>query len=71
MQANPWHEIKNNNLPRLVDAIYLRADPLEQGGHQVMDLATGKIICRALVNKVKMTKIVINRVEKMVRLQGY
>ena len=44
VQANHRHEIKNNNIPRPVDSIYLRANPSEQGGHQVMDLATRKMI---------------------------
>ena len=33
VQANHRHEIKNNNIPRSVDAIYLGADPSEQGDH--------------------------------------
>ena len=71
VQANHRHEIKNNNFPRSVDAIYLRADPDEQGGHQVMDLATGKMIRRPLVEKMKTTKIVKDRVEKLAHRQGY
>lgn len=34
---------KNNNLPRLIDVIYLRAIYSLQGGQQVMDLQTGRV----------------------------
>ena len=33
VQANHIHTIKNNNVPRSFDAIYLRADDANQGGH--------------------------------------
>ena len=65
VQTNDWHEIKNNNMPGSVDSIYLRADPLEQGGHQVMDLVTRKMIRRALVEKMKTTKLVVDQVNNI------
>ena len=71
VQANHRHEIKNNNIPRPVGTIYLRANPSKQGGHQVTDLATGKMNRRPLAEKVKMTKIVVERVEKLAHRQGY
>ena len=46
VQANTTHLIKNNNLPRTLDCIYLRANDALYGGHQVIDLCTGRVIFR-------------------------
>ena len=62
--------MKNNNFPQSVDKTYLLADDSAQGGHQVMDLGTKKIIWRPKVNVMKMTKVVIDRVEMIVARQG-
>ncbi len=60
----------NTNLPRSVDAIYLRPVSSLQGGHEVMNLATGKrVICsRAVVYK--MNEGVMNIVETMAENEG-
>ena len=71
VQANHIHTIKNNNLPRSFDAIYLRSVDSEQGGHKVLDLSTGKVKVRSRVLPCNMTKLVIDRVHELARRQGY
>ena len=63
VQANTTHVIKNNNLPRTIDCIYLRANDALQGGHEVMDLATGRVVSRKSVVPSVMTRMAIDRVE--------
>ena len=63
--------IKNKNLPRLLDCIYLRAVGLLQGGHEVMGLTTRCMVCRQKVTLCEMTRMVIDRVELFVSRQGY
>ena len=71
VQAQIDLDPKNNNLPRSIDAIYLRPLDSRQGGHQVMDLQTGRMSRRARCKKCKMTKLVIETVNKMAYDQGY
>ena len=71
VQANHIHQIKNNNLPRSFDAIYLRADESYQGGHQVMNLATGNMTRRVKCEAMKMTSVIVDRVQAMAARQGY
>ena len=71
VQANHIHQIKNNNLPRSFDAIYLRADDSYQGGHQVMNLSTGNMARRVKCEVMKMTSVVVDRVQAMAARQGY
>ena len=62
---------KNNNLPRSIDSIYLRAEDALQGGHELMDLATGRVFRRPKVTACAMTRMVIDRVDLIVTKQGY
>ena len=71
VQANVEEEPKNNNLPRTLDCIYLQRADCLQGGHELMDLATGELITRPWCEKVKMTQMVIDRVELLATRQGY
>ena len=71
VQAYDDHAPTNDNTPRSIDAIYLVAESNLQGGHVVMDLATGRTTSRPRVEKVKMTRLVIERVETLARRQGY
>ena len=73
LQANHIHQSKNNNLPRSFDAIYLRADDLYQGDHQVMNLATGSMtrrVRRIRCEVMKMISVVVDRVQAMAARQG-
>ena len=71
VQVNTTHLIKNNNLPRTLDCIYLQANDALQGRHQVMDLATGRVISRQSVVLCAMTRMVIDRVELLATRKGY
>ena len=71
VQAYDEHAPKNNNVPRSIDTIYLRAEDSLQGGHQVMDLATGRMTRRPKCRKCRMTRLVIERVETLARRQGF
>jgi hypothetical protein len=55
---------------RTIDAIYLRPLRNIQGGHEVMDLTTGRVITRRKVTEIPMTTSVIKRVETMAADQG-
>ena len=63
--------IKNDNYARAIDAIYLRADDADQGGHQVMDLSTGKMVRCPYILKCVITKLILNQVERMVEKRGF
>ena len=61
----------NTNLSRTVDAIYLRPANSIQGGHELMNLSTGKLITCAKVKPVAMTDLVLQAVENFAELQGF
>jgi hypothetical protein len=44
VQANNEPQPTNTNAPRTIDCIYLRPFPNLQGGHEVMDLRSGRVI---------------------------
>ena len=64
VQANYENNPKNNNVARTLDCIYLYAADNLQGGHVLMDLATGREITRPKVTACIMTRMVIDRVEE-------
>ena len=64
-QNTKTHDMKE----RTIDAIYLRANDNEQGGHIVMNLNTGEKITRGKVTAVPLSETVKNRVEDMAREQ--
>src|SRR5210317_1295171 len=43
---NDDRKTKNRNHARTIDAIYLRPMYNQQGGHEIMNLTTGKVITR-------------------------
>ena len=61
----------NSQLPRTIDAIYLRPLNNIQGGHEVMDLNTGKVITRRKVTEIPITRLVIKAVEAMAKREGF
>ena len=61
---------KNDPRPRGLDVIYLRPLSELQGGHEVLHLATGRVINRPKFTPVVMTEMVIRRVENMAKEQG-
>jgi len=68
-QTNPKQT--NSNAPRTLDAIYLCPAQNIQGGHEVMDLATGHVITCGRVIEVPITKTIIEVVENMGYEQGF
>ena len=68
--ASHEEKIKNNPKPRGLDAIYIRPAKNLQGGHEVMDLATGRVITRPKVTPMRMTNLVVNHVNNMAKKQG-
>ena len=58
---------KNTSASRGIDAIYIRPISNMQGGHEIMNLATGNLITRAHVTLIPITPTVINIVESMAK----
>ena len=71
VQANFDNNPKNNNIARILDCIYLHDVDNLQGGHVLMDLATGQQITRPKITACIMTRMVIDRVEELAIKQGY
>ena len=70
VQGNQDNNPTNDNSPRTVDAIYLRPLKNKQGGHEIMNLQTGKVITRNVVKEYPITDLVIKAVETMAEEQG-
>jgi hypothetical protein len=71
IQANEFNDPTNTNAPRIIDAIYLRPmHNARQGGHQVMNLETGRQTTATKVVELPMTEHIIRAVEKMAEEQG-
>ncbi|MGC8483976.1 MAG: hypothetical protein ACP5OE_10085 [Thermodesulfobium sp.] len=55
----------NTNDPRTIDAIYLRPANNIQGGHELMDLNSGRVITRPRVWEIPVTPVIVRAVEDM------
>ena len=64
-QAHDESIPKNSQLPRTIDTVYLRPIYNMQGGHQLLNLQTKRIISRRTVTPLPITPIIIATVEKM------
>mgnify|MGYP002176679840 FL=1 len=71
VQANHETTKTNSNVNRTLDAIYLRPAQNQQGGHELMDLNSGKLITRNIVHTIPVTDVVIKAVEAMAFTQGF
>ena len=71
VQANYETDPTNTPRSRTRDAIYLRASGNTQGGHEVMDLNTGKLNHCRKVTEIPMTDLVIKAVEALAYKQGF
>jgi hypothetical protein len=72
VQAN--HETvktTNSNVTRTLDAIYLRPAQNQQGGHELMDLNSGKLITRNIIHKISVTNVIIKAIKTMAYKQGF
>ena len=70
VQAFNENNPTNTNAPRTLDCIYLRPNTNRQGGHMLMDLATGRVITRSRVTVVPISDGVIRAVERMAARDG-
>jgi hypothetical protein len=71
IQANHESTKTSSNVTRTLDAIYLRPAQNQQGGHELMDLNSGQLISRNIVQEIPVTDVVIKAVENMAYEQGF
>jgi len=70
VQAYQENNPTNTNAPRTIDAVYLRPMKNKQGGHEVMNLATGRVVTAMKVFEKPVTDFVIKAVEAMAAEQN-
>ena len=61
---------KNSNLPRTLDAIYLRSLSNEQGGHELYDLNSNRVITRTTVTVIPVTQVIIDTINSIGKSHG-
>ena len=71
VQANHETNRTSSNAARTLDAIYLRPAQNQQGGHELMDLNSGQLITRNIVDEIPVTDVVIKAIETMAYNQGF
>ena len=71
VQANHKTNPTNTNKPRTLDAIYLHPTDNIQGGHELMDLNSGRVITRRKVTEIPVTELVIKAIEQMAYNEGF
>jgi hypothetical protein len=71
LQANHETNQTNSNAARKLDAIYLHPALNMQGGHELLDLNSGRVITRARVAKIPVTDVVIKAIEQIAKDQGF
>ena len=70
VQASQVNHPSNSNRPRTIDAIYLRPTKTIQGGHEVLDLRSQRVITRQKVTAIPISDTIIAKVEDMATEQG-
>ena len=71
VQANHEQFPKNDQTACTLDCIYLRPCNNLQGGHELMDLNSGRVITRRKVIEIPITEIVIKAVNEMGERQDF
>jgi hypothetical protein len=71
VQANHKTNQTNSNASQTIDAIYLRPVNSMQGGHELYDLNSGRVITRARVTQIPVTDVVIKAIERIAEDQGF
>jgi hypothetical protein len=71
VQANHETNQTNSNAARMLDAIYLRPALNMQGGHELYDLNSGRVITRARVTQIPVMDVVIKAIEQIAANQGF
>jgi hypothetical protein len=71
VQANHETNQTNSNASQTIDAIYLRPVNSMQGGHELYDLNSGRVITRARVTQIPVTDVVFKAIERIAEDQGF
>jgi hypothetical protein len=71
VQANHKRNQTNSNASQMLDAIYLRPVNSMQGGHELYDLNSGRVITRARVTQIPVTDVVIKAIARIAEDQGF
>jgi hypothetical protein len=71
VQANHETNQTNSNAARTLDAIYLCPAVNMQGGHELYDLNSNRVITRARVTQIPVTGVVIEAIEQIAKGQGF
>ena len=70
VQAHTEPSPSNTNEERTIDCIYLRYSDNEQGGHQLLNINTNKVITRRNITRAVITKSIIQRVHDIAMKEG-
>ena len=70
VQAGNENNPTNSVEPRTLSCIYLRAVDTQQGGFELLNLNTGKVITRRKVTPIPVTKEIIDRVVALANIDG-
>ena len=68
--GNQENDPTNTPETRRIDGIYLRPMQNKQGGHEIMNLASGQVVSRRNLTEIPIPDSVIKRVESMAHKQG-
>jgi hypothetical protein len=71
VQANHEMNQTNSNAARTIDAIYLHPAINMQGGHELYDFNSNRVITRARVTQIPVTDMVIKAIERIAKDQGF
>jgi hypothetical protein len=71
VQANHETNQTNSNASQTINAIYLRPVNSMQGGHELYDLNSGRVITRARVTQIPVTDVGIKAIERIAEDQGF
>jgi hypothetical protein len=71
VQANHETNQTNSNAARTIDAIYLQPALILQGGHELYDLNSNRVITCARVSIIPVTDVVIKAIEQIAKKQGF
>jgi hypothetical protein len=71
VQANHETNQTNSNAAWTIDAIYLRPATNMQGGHELYDLNSNRVITRVRVTQIPVTDVVIKAIEQIAEDQGF
>jgi hypothetical protein len=71
VQANHKTNQTNSNASQTIDAIYLRPVNSMQGGHELYDLNSRRVITRARVTQIPVTDMVIKAIKHIAEDQGF